>query len=282
MFSKFNMTISNGFYNRNINPHLTTGERIYQDYTESSKKCLQDFIKNNDTIDGTALKEHWFNMTKADVFLSHSHNDISKVKAFAGWLYDVFGLTAFIDSCVWGYCDNLLRDIDNTYCKNKKDDNYNYRMRNYTTSHVHMMLSIALSQMIDQTECVIFFNTPNSINWVSDLNSIKNKSEKKTLSPWIYHELAMTSLIRTQSYPRQELLHEGVIFEKNSEIHISHDVTKYLEEMKNMNDGHLSKWENNWQRVQDILEHRIDGSHIYYDKYKNKHPLDILYDIYRQ
>lgn len=280
MFSKFNLTISKGFYNININPHLTTGERIYQDYADASQKCLQDFIKNNNTIDGSALKNHWFKMTKADVFLSHSHNDISRVKAFAGWLYDIFGLTAFIDSCAWGYCDNLLREIDNTYCRNKKDDNYNYKMRNYTTSHVHMMLSIALTQMIDQTECVIFFNTPNSIEWVSDLNEIKNNGEKKTLSPWIYHELAMTTLIHPQVYPRQEILHEDVAFEKNEKIPIAHDVTQYLNEMQDMSDSQLTSWKNNWQKIQDILEHRIDGSHIYINKYKDKHPLDILYNIY--
>ena len=49
---------------------------------------------------------------KVYIFISHSHKDINKVIAFAGWLKTNFGLEAFIDSCSWGYCDELLKIID--------------------------------------------------------------------------------------------------------------------------------------------------------------------------
>lgn len=84
------------------------------------------------------MKEEWLKTQKYDVFLSHSHKDIDKVKAFSGWLYDMFGLKCFIDSCAWGYCDDLLRKIDDKYCWNKTGETYNYERRNYSTAHVHM------------------------------------------------------------------------------------------------------------------------------------------------
>lgn len=47
------------------------------------------------------MQVSWFPQIKADVFISHSHSDEKLAIIFAGWLYNAFGLTAFIDSCVW-------------------------------------------------------------------------------------------------------------------------------------------------------------------------------------
>ena len=115
MFARFNYLPKNYYYNHYFNPHLESGRKIYDATIEQTRKCLREFILENGHIDGTALKDHWFNIIDADIFLSHSHNDIEKVKGFAGWLYDQFGLTSFIDSCVWGYCDDLLKEIDAQY-----------------------------------------------------------------------------------------------------------------------------------------------------------------------
>ena len=194
MYSKFNLKISS-LYDDELKKHLESGRKIYNNHKEQAKKNLKEFICDNGRIDGTSMKDHWFQMEDVDVFISHSHQDIIKVQAFAGWLYDEFGLTAFIDSCVWGYCDELLKQIDDTYCK-ESDETYSYELRNYTTSHVHIMLSTALTEMINKTECIIFYNTPNSVSLVDDLQTIKKQKEKVTLSPWIYHELAMTSLVK--------------------------------------------------------------------------------------
>lgn len=79
-----------------------------------------------------------------------------KLKHLLDSLHDCFGLEAFIDSCSWGYCDDLLNKIDKKYCYDSKKKTYDYHLRNYTTSHVHMMLSTALAEMMDNTECIIF------------------------------------------------------------------------------------------------------------------------------
>lgn len=140
MYSKFNLSISNYFYNSELNKHLESGKRIYENHEVLTKKNLKGFIFDNGRID----------------------------------LYDEFKLTAFVDSCVWGYCDDLLKQIDNEYCKKKDGKTYDYELRNYTTSHVHMMLSTALIEMIDNTECIMFYNTPSSVTLVEDLETIKS------------------------------------------------------------------------------------------------------------
>ena len=66
------------------------------------------------------MQANWFPQIKADIFISHSHKDKGLALALAGWLEETFGLTAFIDSCVWGYANKLLKMIDDEYCYQKK------------------------------------------------------------------------------------------------------------------------------------------------------------------
>ena len=248
MYSKFKYTPTHYFYNKELNPHLEKGKEIYNHFESQARKSLKDFIYQNGQIDGSALKEHWFKIEKADVFLSHSHKDITKVAAFAGWLHDTFGLTAFIDSCSWGYCDDLLKEIDDQYCKNESGETYNYQLRNYTTSHVHMMLSSALTQMIDNTECIIFFDTPNSIVLKDELNNVKKGDKKATLSPWIYHELSMTSMVKTRLPRRRNVIIEhssGYSYAADSRPDFQYDVSEYLRQLTLLTDDVLLEWKNN-------------------------------------
>ena len=247
MYSKFKYTPTHFFYNTELNLHLERGKEIYNRFEEQAKKTLKDFIYKNGHIDGSALKDHWFKIEKADVFISHSHKDITKVTAFAGWLYDTFGLTSFIDACSWGYCDDLLKEIDDEYCKNASGDTYSYELRNYSTSHVHMMVSSALAQMIDNTECIIFFDTPNSITLKDELQHAKN-NQKTTLSPWIYHELSMSTMLRT-TLPKRH----NVILEHNfdyslatrNQLNIQYDISEYLRNMDSLTEAVLVEWKDN-------------------------------------
>lgn len=280
MYSKFNLSISDYFYNTELNKHLERGKKIYENHEVLAKKILKEFIYDNGHIDGTAMKSNWFQIESVDVFISHSHQDITKVKAFAGWLYDEFNITAFIDSCAWGYCDDLLKQIDDACCKKKDGKTYNYKLRNYTTSHVHMMLSTALTEMIDNTECIMFYNTPNSVSLVDDLKTIKSQKKKVTLSPWIYHELATTSLVRNRKPTRMIPILENVIihkaFSEINNINIEYDVDTYLEEMIPVEAKELMDWKRNYA----ILTHKIDGDCISnITGYENIHPLDVLYNL---
>lgn len=248
MFSKFNYSPSNYFYSSTLNQYLKKGVALFANHEKEVQDCLAEYINEDGIINGTLLKEHWFSISPKDIFISHSHCDLNKVKAFAGWLYECFGLEAFIDSCSWGYCDDLLNKIDKKYCYNSKRDTYNYMLRNYTTSHVHMMLSTALTEMIDKTECIIFFNTPNSINLSEELKKIKSKSKKEmTLSPWIYHELSMTTMLK-EKQPRKRL-NESSHFQHSSmrdSVAIGYDVSEAISKMVTLTDDQLIQWNNNW------------------------------------
>jgi len=184
-------------------------------------------------IQGTRLQEQWFptdpELMKFDVFISHSHkDDDNHIKPLASWLWQHLGLKSFIDSQFWQYADDLLKRMDDWYAK-KNSGNYDYGVRNYTTSHVHAMLSMALMRMMSNTECVLFVDSDNSIKY--------DKGQAKTPSPWIYEEICYANNLEIkipQRYINQLMpLHEsgGVIKqrmfcsrEENPELTIQYKV----------------------------------------------------------
>lgn len=156
------------------------------------KNKIQEFFlepDENGVLDASKIWDTWFPELKADVFISHSSRDVENARKMASWLYSVFGIKSFIDSEVWGFADDLLAEVDKKYAKNEnKENSYIYEKRNATTANVHMILTYALTRMIDQTECVFFLESNNSV-------PIKNDEIDKTFSSWIFHELATIELI---------------------------------------------------------------------------------------
>lgn len=257
MYKAFNYSPGNPFYNTHLNRFLQSGSELYEAHKKEVQNCLSEYISDDGIINGTELREHWFSVNRTDVFISHSHADLNKVKAFAGWLYTKFGLTSFIDSCSWGYCDDLLKKIDKKYCYNKKTDTYDYNLRNYTTSHVHMMLATALTEMIEQSECVIFFNSPNSIVMKDELEKVNKK--QKTTSPWILYELTMVSEMRCILPKRKKTVLEHFAKDEHRDFTIEYDVTKQIKQLFSLTDEDLKA---------------LDSQHK-----PNIHPLDELYEI---
>jgi hypothetical protein len=173
---------------------IDMGKRIHKNNKAQVEKKLDSFKDSNGNLVASEIIAGWFPPIKADMFLSHSHKDEDMVFGLSGFLYRHFGITSFIDSSIWGYSVDLLRLLDDAYCYKESTDTYSYSMRNRSTSHVHIMLSIALMKMIDSCECIMFVDTPNSISPKKYINS-----GDKTDSPWIYSEIAMTSLVRRRS-----------------------------------------------------------------------------------
>lgn len=75
---------------------------------------LMNFFDDDFVFDGSAIQEGWFPQINADIFISHSHRDEKTAKALAMWLKNEFNLTAFIDSTVWGYFEELLSIVQLT------------------------------------------------------------------------------------------------------------------------------------------------------------------------
>ena len=242
MFSKFNYK-PEAYFNGTIYQYFSIGEKLYENNKREIKKCLDDFLLGNGHIDGTALKNYWFKNIKADVFISHSHSDKDNVIAFAGWLYSKFGLTSFIDSTVWGYCDELIKALDDKYCKNSFDNSYNYDRHNCSTSHGHIMLSTALAEMMDETECLIFFNTPKSVILSEEIRN------KRTYSQWIFYELSMSKRIKKTKPARllRSHMHEAyeslkLNFSAIDSLPIEYNVDEIIKSMVNLDDTALKKW----------------------------------------
>lgn len=180
--------------------YLRNGKERYENGKHIVKSKLDGFIRNDGVIEGGLLAKEWFPEIEAHVFLSHSHADQDLAIAFSQYLYESFGLEVFIDSCIWGYANDLLKNLDDARCYQKDSNTYNYDLRNYTTSFVHMLLAVALTKMIDHCECMMFLNTPNSIT--------PDPHSQETSSPWIYYELNQSELLR-QRLNRTQYFAEG-------------------------------------------------------------------------
>lgn len=194
---------------------LRLGENIFENFSEDGQEVkrennmaarsgLDAFFDGDGSLFATKIMDNWFPQVKADVFISHSHKDEGLAVGLAGWLKSKFGVSSFIDSSVWGYSPELLKKLDKKFCL-KDSGYYDYDKRNITNGHVNMMLATSLTKMIDQCECIIFLNTPNSI-------SCKGCIEKDgTESPWIYAEIEATRMLRVNPPERtRELLKAGL------------------------------------------------------------------------
>lgn len=231
MFAGFNIKLNKDVANDCMFNNLKY-KRLPKNEFSYQKESIKNILKQN-IINGTDLQKEWFPEIKADIFLSHSHKDIELAEKLAIWLNEKFGLKTFIDSNVWGYADDLLKEIDDEYCF--ENGYYIYKRRNLTTSHVHMMLNVALSKMIDKCECIFFLNTPNSINLSESMNS-------QTSSPWIYSELILSKIIRKKT--REEHRQPFTIVRDSADfLNMNYDVS--IDHLEEIYFWDLDKWSSN-------------------------------------
>lgn len=218
---------------------------------------LSEMVKKSslaaESLNANSIWNEWFPDVERDVFISHSSKDGELAKRFALWLKGNFGLSAFVDSDIWGHSDDLLKELDDEHCKNPGGETYSYEKRNGSTAHVHMMLSYALTRMIDKTECFVFLESNNS---VTALDSVQG-----TYSPWIFHELATVDTIESKQSSRMlKALTESVrIFKDAKGLEIKYPVPE--KRLTKLNCEELRKW----KALAPTLDH---------------HPLDVLYQRY--
>lgn len=185
--------LENTLYNNELHTDLTffiNGEKdlenvfIEKGFNDSK---LVDKIKYDDFIDA------WFPKVNSHVFISHSHADKDKAISLANFLYKKFGIKSFIDSEVWGYLDDVLLALNEKYNPIVgKKNTYHYESCNKLASNLNLILSSALTKMIDSADCMIFINTENSCTFENDSFS--------TESPWIFTEILMSSLLERKGH----------------------------------------------------------------------------------
>lgn len=212
------------------------GLDLYSKHKDRVGTKIGNFKNIDGTLNGSKMQANWFPPIKADVFISHSHADQEIAISLAGWLWKNFKIRTFIDSCVWDYAGQLLQMIDNKYSK-IGTTTFSYEKSNLAASHVHMMLSVALSRMIDSTECVFFLNTPQSITPLRVID--------QTVSPWIYSEIEMTRLVRKRGAAVHRIKKfssfMGEHLEKGGMLALKYDVD--LSHLTKLNKDDLDVWE---------------------------------------
>jgi len=213
------------------------GQKLWNENATQVRTKLETFLRNDGSLDGSEMQKDWFPQVNADVFISHSHQDQMLAIRLAGWLSRQFDLRPFIDSCVWGNSEVLLKIIDDEYCWNPGKETYSYEKRNRSTSHVHMMLSVALTKMIDNTECAWVLNTQNSI-------TSKDVIER-TRSPWIFSEISTMRLIRrkgAETHRQQVKLAKAIAMGRRADALIDISYLAPLDSFAKVNAMTLQTW----------------------------------------
>ena len=247
MYRAFSLKIAEHVFDE----YLEYGKVVKIENNDAAKSGLDAFFDGDGSLFATKIMDNWFPKVKADVFLSHSHKDENLAIGLAGWLKDKFDISSFIDSCVWGYSDELLKKLDKRFCL-QNDGYYSYSKRNITTSHVNMMLATSLTKMIDQCECIIFLNTPQSI-------SCKGCIEKDgTESPWIYAEIDATRMLRENIPERKKILYKSQASVESRSLGIEEAISiKYdldLKHLLHLEEKHILRWDGCGKKGEEALD----------------------------
>lgn len=253
MFAKFKLEPLSIDGNRYYN----IGKNLYEENLSAIRSELDDYVTEGNSLSAKKIEDDWFPKVTADIFLSHSHADERTVIQLAGWLKEYLNVRTFVDSCVWAYCDDLINAMERKY--NSQNDPSISRQ---ICSHVYMILNTALHKMIDKTECLIFYHTPQSVAYKDYLG------KTALYSPWIYSELLMGNLIQSKS-----LMEHRPNILKESTQHFSQLKVEYkicLDGYESMDADNLNEWEEAVSNRKKYISRTLSP----YDS------MDILYDLY--
>lgn len=239
------------------------GEKHLRNQKAQYETDLIKYVTDKE-IDGSKIQNEWFPQIDADIFISHSHKDRNLACALAGWLHTNFGLKCFIDFNVWGYCEDLLEDMNSRLSDKRSNGEggylYNHQSANQVSQHVNAMLSIALQKMIDKVETVIFLNTHNAVQVCTDSHM------NKTYSPWIYSEIISTQIVRKKPllvYRHYATLQHGArmaLFESAQSVMqwaISYSVS--LKHLVPLNEDNLNRWKEKYDSNKSNYDYALDA-----------------------
>lgn len=251
MYRAFNVTLdSNGYLN-----YVNTKQ--YENDKSISLQKLRKIINSCNKIRAHEIKKLLLPSKRYDIFISHSHKDINLAKGLAGYLEKYCKVSCFIDSLYWSNIDELQEELNRmhlTMDRTAGKKTFNHKSTMEVAKHANMILASALTEMIDNCECVFFFNTDNSV-----IRGTEAISKNETYSPWIYHEVFTTTIIQKK---QRSKFNESYQFRDNAIKQIP-DISYGLD-LSGMT----------VLREEDIFEWEIK-----INSNKDKHPLDVLYNL---
>ncbi|EOO9511611.1 hypothetical protein FXK13_004507 [Escherichia coli] len=179
--------ITNPEYNQELDPELKLDSPVLKIINTTTKENGNKLIDEVDYVD---FVKNWFPKTNAHVFISHSHQDKQKAVALANFLYKKLGIKSFIDSEVWGYLDDAMLELNKKFNSIEgKNNTYVYEECNRLAGCLNLILSSALTKMIDSADSLFFINTVNSVH-----------DGFKTNSPWIFTEILLSSMLEKKAH----------------------------------------------------------------------------------
>lgn len=257
MYKGFNLTLSDSFFSNDLS--ITQYDIVFdkEENKRKIRKKVKDLVNAEGVVSADDIVEDWFDGIEADIFISHSHRDEDLAINLAIWLQDEFGLTSFIDSCVWGNFVDLSKDFNNKFSRSDVSSNYDYNKAQNVFAHMNTILNTSLTKMIDKCEVVFFLNTENSI-----IESSFSKGDI-TLSPWIYHELLISKIIRKTPHIRgsMESKFEEKVFDSMISESLKIEYDPEVDHLYSLDEQNLKDWKR-FARLQ-------------------IHPLTVLYTILR-
>lgn len=143
-------------------------------------KSIQKYVLDGGDLDGKLLQQCAYPEVEADIFISHSHFDVSHniIGPLAVWLEQGRQHKVFVDSWVWRNKSNLMSLVTNGHT------NISECTKERLWEHIHCMLIKSLASMIDKCPIFLFVDTRNAM-----------PRDGQTYSPWIYSELELSSLL---------------------------------------------------------------------------------------
>ena len=252
MHRAFNVKLDSNQYLNYVNT------KQYENDKSISLQKLRKIINSYNIIRAHEIKKLLLPSKHYDIFISHSHKDLELAKGLSNYLQLFFGVSCFIDSLYWGNIDELQEELNRMHLHEDKatgKEYYDHQSTMEVAKHANMILASALTEMIDNCECVFFLNTDNSV--ISGSEAI---NKNKTYSPWIYHEVFTTSIIHRKETGRRAALEEQQIRDNAIKPLPQFIYNLDLTGMTNLNDDDILNW---WGKVNS----------------NNAHPLDILYKL---
>ncbi|MGJ7325248.1 hypothetical protein [Morganella morganii] len=138
---------------------------------------------------------------KPHIFISHSSKDANLAIKFANKIYKDAGIISFIDSQIWNHIELAINKMHQDYCQIPDKKSYYYTKSNILLSNLYSLLSMALMDVMDSSDSVIFIESQNSTLDKIIKNDAWNTGEdlsssEATYSPWIYSEINYANKLR--------------------------------------------------------------------------------------
>lgn len=142
------------------------------------------------TLDAGLLEDKLFPAPQRMIFISHLHQEKEKAKQIKEIIEEhCRGITCFIDSDVWDNVYYVTQQMQMKYAEQiyKEQPIYSLTDCNDIAKHMYLILSMALQKAITKSLAFLFIKP--------DENAQSSSFEVYTYSPWVCHEVLVSSLM---------------------------------------------------------------------------------------